>query len=142
MVARVGSLQETADHWEPCRVVAPDGTTVVAVADFLADLQAAGRSVATLRSYALDLLRWFRFLWALGLAWEGAGRVEARDFSRWLQLRPYAPSVRAHSETVLRSFYEFHREEGGRADPQPVPPRRAQTGRAGQRPPQPHGAAS
>lgn len=113
VVARVGSLQETADHWEPCRVVAPDGTTVVAVAAFLADLQAAGRSVATLRSYALDLLRWFRFLWALGLPWEGAGRVEARDFSRWLQLRPYAPSVRAHSETVLRSFYEFHREEGG-----------------------------
>lgn len=112
VVARVGSLQETADHWEPYRVVAPDGTTVVAVAAFLADLQAAGRSVATLRSYALDLLRWFRFLWALGLAWERAGRVEARDFSRWLQLRPYAPSVRAHSETVLRSFYEFHREEG------------------------------
>jgi len=24
----------------------------------------------------------------------------------------YAPSVRAHSETVLRSFYDFHREEG------------------------------
>jgi len=113
VVARVGSLQETAEHWEPYRVVAPDGTTVVAVAAFLADLQAAGRSVATLRSYALDLLRWFRFLWALGLPWEGAGRVEARDFSRWLQLRAYAPSVRAHSETVLRSFYEFHREEGG-----------------------------
>lgn len=113
VVARVGSLQGTADHWEPYRVVAPDGTTVVAVAAFLADLQAAGRSVATLRSYALDLLRWFRFLWALGLPWEGADRVEARDFSRWLQLRPYAPSVRAHSETVLRSFYEFHREEGG-----------------------------
>jgi integrase len=24
----------------------------------------------------------------------------------------YAPSVRAHSETVLRSFYDYHREEG------------------------------
>lgn len=113
VVARVGSLQETADHWGPYRVVAPDGSTVVAVAAFLADLGAAGRSRPTLRSYALDLLRWFRFLWALGLSWEGAGRVEARDFSRWLQLRPYAPSVRAHSETVLRGFYEFHREEGG-----------------------------
>ena len=128
VVARVGSLQETADHWEPCRVVAPDGTTVVAVAAFLADLQAAGRSAATLRSYALDLLRWFRFLWALGLSWEGAGRVEARDFSRWLQLRPYAPSVRAHSETVLRGFYEFHREAGSGPILNPFPLDRARRG--------------
>jgi hypothetical protein len=30
------------------------------VAAFLRDLQAAGRSQATLRSYGMDLLRWFR----------------------------------------------------------------------------------
>ena len=141
VVARVGSLQGTADHWEPYRVVAPDGTTVVAVAAFLAALQAAGRSVATLRSYALDLLRWFRFLWALGLPWEGAGRVEARDFSRRLQLRPYASSVRAHSETVLRSFYEFHREEGAGPILNPFPldgRRRAGRANAHHNPMEPH----
>jgi hypothetical protein len=78
--------------------------------------------------------RWFWFLWAAGVAWDQAARSDARDFCRWLQLagkpaRPhwrsadqpqpgavpgevYAPSVRAHSETVLRSFYDFHREAG------------------------------
>jgi site-specific recombinase XerD len=106
------------------------------VAAFLRDLQAAGRSPATLRSYGLDLLRWFRFLWAAGVAWDRATRLEARDFCRWLLVagkparphwrkagaitttvratagEPYAASVRAHSETVLRSFYDFHRDAG------------------------------
>jgi integrase len=34
----------------------------------------------------MDLLRWFRFLWALGMEWDQATRVEARDFCRWLQV--------------------------------------------------------
>ena len=113
---------------------------------FLRDLQAAGKSAATLRSYAVDLLRWWRFLGAAGVAWDRASRAEARDFSCWIQLtvkqrlqasRPraarwasrsagapnpvtgkpaggdgYAPATVAHSETVLRRFYDFHRDEG------------------------------
>ncbi|HZE16251.1 MAG TPA: hypothetical protein VE197_11380, partial [Mycobacterium sp.] len=35
---------------------------VGAVAAFFSDLLAAGRSQATVRSYGMDLLRWFRFL--------------------------------------------------------------------------------
>ena len=69
------------------------------------------------------------------VGWDRATRVEARDFCRWLLVagkpvrphwgrrdepvggarsgdglrgRPYAALVRAHSETVLRSFYGFH----------------------------------
>ena len=34
----------------------------------------------------MDLLRWFRFLWALGVGWDQATRIEARDFCRWLQV--------------------------------------------------------
>lgn len=86
----------------------------------------------------MDLLRWFRFLWAVGISWDRATRIEARDFCRWMQLagKPvrrhwrrqhepvvvdtdcsarggaYAASVRAHSETVLRGFYDFHRDVG------------------------------
>src|SRR5689334_1388142 len=63
------------------------GERVAAVSAFLRDLQASGRSTATLRSYAMDLLRWFRFGWAVGVAWDQATRVEARDFCRWLALR-------------------------------------------------------
>ena len=142
IVPQAGRLVATADPWEPYRLLDPAGRVVEAVAAFLRDLQAAGRSPATLRSYGLDLLRWFRFLWAAGVAWDRAARAEARDFCRWLLVagkparphwrkqgettttiraagaaspsagEPYAASVRAHSETVLRSFYDFHRDAG------------------------------
>ncbi|GDY70268.1 hypothetical protein SAV14893_096610 [Streptomyces avermitilis] len=47
-------------------------------------VDAAGRLL--LRSYGMDLLRWYRFLWALEVHWDQATRAEARDFCRWLQL--------------------------------------------------------
>lgn len=34
------------------------------------------------------LLRWFRFLSAVGVEWGKASRVEARDFCRWLTAAP------------------------------------------------------
>ena len=46
------------------------------------------------------------------------GRIGARGTSqgagrpRWLGAVAYSPSVRAHCETVLRSFYGFHLEAG------------------------------
>ena len=61
-VPRVGCLEETGSLWEPYRLVGPDGQAVSAVGEYLKDLQAAGRSQATQRSYGMDLLRWFRFL--------------------------------------------------------------------------------
>jgi site-specific recombinase XerD len=137
VVPQVGALVATGDQSEPWRLVDAGGVAVEGVAIWLADLQAAGRSGSTLRSYGLDLLRWFRFLWAVGVSWERATRAEARDFCRWLALAPkpahvhwrrrdepgagsntvpesnaYSASVRAHSETVLRCFYDFHREVG------------------------------
>ena len=111
--------------------------TVRAARAYFGHLLAAGRSEATVRSYGMDLLRWFRFLAAAGVARDRAGRAEARDFCWWLQVagkpvrprwrmrdrlggRPpavasvvaYSPAVRAHCETVLRSFYGFHLEAG------------------------------
>jgi hypothetical protein len=51
----------------------------------------------TLRSYAVDLLRWWRFLDAVGVGWDRASRAEARDFSCWIQLtaKAAAADVRA-----------------------------------------------
>jgi LPS sulfotransferase NodH len=94
VVPQVGSLQVREDPWEPWRLVDPRGVAVEAVAAFFRDLLAAGRSAATVRSYGLDLLRWFRFLWALGVPWDQAARFEARDFSRWLQVA--GKPARAH----------------------------------------------
>lgn len=42
----------------------------------------------------MALLRWFRFLAAVGVAWDQATGVEARDFSRWIQIA--AKPVRPH----------------------------------------------
>ncbi len=145
VVPRVGSVVETGDVWEPCRVLDPAGRVVEPVAAYFQDLQAAGRSVATQRSYGMDLLRWFRFLWAFEVSWEQATRSEAREFSRWTQIadkprqpgcdgatpnpvtgKPspgpkYAPATRGHSESVLRSFYEFHAEAGSGPMVNPFP---------------------
>ncbi|WP_103544603.1 site-specific integrase [Streptomyces sp. SM1] len=150
-VPLVGELVAIDDPWDPCRLVDPAGEPVEGARTFLRDLQGAGRSAATARSYGMDLLRWFRFLWAVEVPWDRASRIEARDFSRWLQVagqprrphwrrpseagrwaaggKPYAPSVRAHSETVLRSFYDFHRDIGTGPVLNPFPLDRARRGR-------------
>jgi integrase len=136
VVPQLGRVVDTGERAEPYRVVDGAGVVVEAIAIYFRELQAAGRSPTTLRSYGMDLLRWFRFCWAIGVEWNRATCVEAREFSRWLQVagKPvrahwraqdsavaavparagegYSASVRAHSETVLRGFYDFHRDEG------------------------------
>jgi len=155
VVPQAGRLVTTDDPWEPYRLVDRDGVLVEAVAAYLRDLQAVGRSEATARSYGLDLLRWFRFLWAVEVGWDRATRVEARDFCRWMQVagkpvrphwrhqggpaamagdrpasggQPYAASVRAHSETVLRAFYDFHQAIGTGPIINPFPLHRSRRG--------------
>jgi site-specific recombinase XerD len=117
LVPSVGSVVATGSKWEPYRLLDPAGAPIEAAVAFFADLLAAGRSEATVRSYGMDLLRWFRFLWSIQIAWDRATRVEARDFCRWLAVAghrggSYSVSVRVHSETVLRTFYDFHRDVG------------------------------
>jgi integrase len=153
VVPFVGGLVEVGDRYEPYRLVDMDGVVSEAARFFFRDLLAAGRAESTVRSYGMDLLRWFRFLWACGVGWDRATRAEARDFCRWLQVagkRPkphwraqdrvaeaqhrftaaagYAPSVRAHSETVLRSFYDLHRDAGTGPIVNPFPLHRSRRG--------------
>ncbi|CAM5562159.1 Tyrosine recombinase XerC [Kitasatospora aureofaciens] len=94
---RVGSLVETGDPWEPYRLVDPCGAPVRSAAAYLTDLQAAGRPATTQRSYGMDLLRWFRFLWAVDVPWNEATRIDARDFSRWIQITAKPPRMRGSS---------------------------------------------
>jgi integrase len=151
VVPLAGSLQATDDRWLPFRLLDPAGEPVEPVSAYFRDLQAAGRSAATVRSYGMDLLRWFRFLWAIEICWDRATRVEARDFCRWMLLagkpsrphwrrpnesaeRPssgpaYAASVRAHAETVLRCFYDFHLAVGDGPIVNPFPLDRSRRGR-------------
>ena len=51
------------------------GEPIGAVSGFLPDFLACGNSAASCRSYGHDLLRWFGFLSAVGVPWDGgAGR--------------------------------------------------------------------
>jgi integrase len=91
-----GSLEATGDLFQPYRLVDAGGGVVGPAAAFFAELTACGRPATTQRSYGMDLLRWFRFLWALGVEWDQATQVEARDFCRWLQvtIKPARPHWR------------------------------------------------
>ncbi len=96
VVARCGSLALTGDLFEPYRLVDAAGATVAPAGAYLRELAACGRPAATQRSYGMDLLRWFRFLWAVGIGWDQATRAEARDFCSWIQLadKPTPPHWR------------------------------------------------
>src|SRR5260370_6005123 len=80
VVPRAGRLMTTGDDREPYRVVAPDGDVAEPVSVFLRDLLASGKSAATLRSYAVDLLRWWRFPGAGDAAWDPASPAPAWGF--------------------------------------------------------------
>jgi hypothetical protein len=71
-----------------------------------------------------DLLRWFRFLWAVEIGWD----VEARDFCRWLQIagRPTRQRWRRRDEpTATWPSADIGRLPGARRPcRRPRPPRR------------------
>jgi hypothetical protein len=79
-VARVGRVDETADPARPYRLLGADGVEVAAVTEFLHDMLADDASPTSLRSYAYELLAWFRFLRAVDVPWDRASRTEARGF--------------------------------------------------------------
>ncbi|MGH3121395.1 MAG: site-specific integrase, partial [Streptosporangiaceae bacterium] len=132
-VARVGRVAETLDPLRPFVLLDESGAEVPAAAEFLHHMLADDASPASLRSYAYELLAWFRFLDAIDVGWNVAGRAEARDFALWLKTakkparprRPdapvpgsvnpltgkaapgqnYAPRTRRHARAAIRSFY-------------------------------------
>ena len=57
VVPRRGAVEATGNPFEPYRLVDSGGVIIAPVAAYLGDLQACGRSAATQRSYAMDLLR-------------------------------------------------------------------------------------
>jgi integrase/recombinase XerD len=96
------------------------------VDEFLKDLTASDCSPATIRSYAYDLLRWWRFLNALRVRWDTAQRLDVRDFVLWMrQARDgsgFAPATIDHNLSVLSVFYDFLGARGEGPVMNPVPP--------------------
>lgn len=122
-------------------VVAPDGSVVEPIAAFLTEFAARGNSPGSVRSYAYALLRWWRWLQRVDVAWDRATSAEVRDLVLWLARAPksrrfprtasaatagrvnavtgkaylsdqYAPRTVRHSNAVIRAFYEFWIERG------------------------------
>jgi integrase len=142
----------------PWQVVDADGRPVKPVQRFLRDFFARGNRPGSVRSYAYDLLRWWRFLLAIGVEWDKATSAEVRDFVLWLQqakklhqvqrtesapmagrVNPvtrkrhqddnYTARTVRHSNAVLRSFYEYGIDMGSGPLVNPVPRERDGGGR-------------
>ncbi|MEU5239781.1 hypothetical protein ACH4UR_24990 [Streptomyces lydicus] len=149
-VPRIGSVIQLETQHPPYVVVGKSGSPVEPVVPYLRDLALNDNSPATGRSYAYDLLRWFRVLWLLNIPWEKATEAEVAAMVGWLRSAPnpqrrrskqnapqpgavnprtgkrylkagYAPSTINHALTVVSSFYEFHREQGRGPVINPVP---------------------
>src|SRR5689334_13729437 len=85
VVARVGRVEATDDTTLPWVVLDGAGIRIEPVSKYLVDLLACGNSSGSCRSYAFDLLRWFRFLAAVDVGWDRVGRTEVADFVLWLR---------------------------------------------------------
>ncbi|MFI6062453.1 tyrosine-type recombinase/integrase [Streptomyces sp. NPDC051286] len=153
-VPRVGSVIEL-ESIPRYTVLDADGAAVAPVLPYLRGLILDDNRPLTAKSYAYDLLRWYRLLWFLGIPWERATEAEASALVGWLRVAPnpqrrrqnpnapqpgsvnprtgkpylkagYAPSTINHCLTVVSSFYAYHRHYGRGPLVNPVPESRAQ----------------
>ncbi len=77
----------------PWRVVFPDAEHTGSTS-YLRELAASDCSPLTVRSYAFDLSRWFRFLHERLIDWERAERVDVRAFVEHLREAPNPKRLR------------------------------------------------
>lgn len=146
-----GSVVE-CDEDDPIPYALVDGTgaEIEPVAVFLRDLVLTDVRPLTVRSYAHDLLRWWRMLSLVDVRWDRAGRDEVELLVGWLRTAPnpqrkrsssaadeagsvnlrtgkpnlgagYAPATINHSLSVLSTFYGFHLQFGRGPVVNPVP---------------------
>ena len=124
----------------PWLVVDADGVPVEPIRRFLVDFVARDSRSGSVRSYAYDLLRWWRWLRAVGVEWDKATPAEVRDLVLWLKqaakqrrsprtvsavtagtVNPvtrkrhlgdtYEVATIRHSNAVVRAFYGFWIED-------------------------------
>lgn len=126
------------------------GDEVEAISSFLTHLALCDMSPLTCRSYAHDLLRWWRLLSVLGVDWANATTAEVAVLVSWLRSARngqrrrrsgpaprvvnrktgkaslpdrYAPSTINHNLAALHAFYAFHAHYGRGPAVNPVPVR-------------------
>ena len=150
----------------PYYVVDGNGVEAIPASQYLRDLALGDASPTTVRSYAHDLLRWWRTLETLGVAWDQATACEVAALVAWLRTarnpqrrrsagpRPgtvnlrtgkaslsegYAASTINHALSVLSGFYAFHAHYGRGPVANPVPGQAGRRALVGHRSPlEPH----
>ncbi|MFE2912435.1 tyrosine-type recombinase/integrase [Kitasatospora indigofera] len=148
-VPRIGSVTKI-ESIPGYAVLDADGNVVAPVAPYLLGLVLDDNRPLTAKSYAYDLLRWFRVLLHLDIDWDRATEAEATAMVGWLRVAPnpqrrrrsphsppagsvnprtgkrylkagYAPSTINHCLTVVSSFYVYHRHYSRGPLVNPVP---------------------
>lgn len=82
---RKGRVVQTDKADLPFAVVDKAGAEVPPVSQFLEDVSLSDQSRLTGRSYAYDLLRWFRVLWALRVPWDRATSADTAALVGYLR---------------------------------------------------------
>jgi integrase/recombinase XerD len=96
----------------PWLVVDPSDEPVAPVQQFLRDFVARGNRPGSVRSYAYDLLRWWRWLHALDVDWSRATSAEVRDFVLWLgQARKPRRAARTASAATAETVNPVTRKQ-------------------------------
>jgi integrase len=147
---RLGSVVKVARSHPPYVVLDCDDAEIEAVTEYLRDLVLGDGSPLTCRSYAYDLLRWFRLLWTLEVAWDRATESETAVMVGFLRTAPnpqrrrrkasspapgtvnlrtgkptlasgYARRTINHALSAVSGFYEYHGHLGRGPVINPVP---------------------
>lgn len=147
---RIGEVRRTSDAARVPYSVLVSGYEVEPITTYLWSLALSDVSPLTVRSYAHDLLRWWKVLAVVSVEWDRASRAETELMVGWLRTavnpqrrradlsaaqpgsvnlrtgKPvlaagYAPSTINHALTVVSCFYEFHLTYGRGPLVNPVP---------------------
>lgn len=147
---RIGEVRRTSDTAQVPYAVFVDGSEVEPITTYMWSLVLSDASPLTVRSYAHDLLRWWKVLAVVDVEWDRASRAETELMVGWLRTavnpqrrrtnlsapqpgsvnlrtgKPalaagYAPSTINHALTVVSGFYEFHLTYGRGPLVNPVP---------------------
>ena len=147
---QLGAVLPSGRSFPPWVVTDAAGVEVAVVSGYLQDLALSDVSPLTGRSYAFDLLRWFRLLWLLEVQWERATTSEVALLVGWMRTatnvqrtrtgssdsaapaanvrtgKPllaggYAPRTINHALSVVSGFYEHHLRYGRGPLVNPVP---------------------
>lgn len=82
---RVGAVFPARGIHPPYVVVNGYDDEIKPVTAYLRDLALNDSSPLTVRSYGYGMLRWFRLLWLLDVAWEKATEAETAVLTGWLR---------------------------------------------------------